>query len=417
VDSLPFAAQIIQKKNGINDSPDIFYKDILEYGEEANPEVVRTYVDNTLAYYELIKSINVPIKDTVSPSPGCSVPRTHTVDPAKHVQLLEKKAREDGIEIMFKTPAKRLYYGAKKEVVGVKAESGGKEINIKARKAVILATGGFTHNSEMLNECIPGLGNVIALSCPGHTGDGHKIVFEAGCDMRGRPTIYTVQGMYPTSTTMEGYAEMFLYGAIQVNKNGERYINEDLYWCNKRTRAVLEQPKENGIPILYQIIDQKAFEKATKAGPPIGLGPNTTKLLIKADTIEELGKKIGASKLKETVDQYNKDIDTVGYDTKFGRKTMVGPGTPKIEKIDKPPFYAFKNTAWLAYNPTTSFIVDKNLHPKNAFGEPIPRLYLVGEIMLRNVCGNHYIYGLATGAGGALGLVAGKLAAKEEPLG
>jgi hypothetical protein len=96
---------------------------------------------------------------------------------------------------------------------------------------------------------------------------------------------------------------------------------------------------------------------------------------------------------------------------------MVGPGTPKIEKIDKPPFYAFKNTAWLAYNPTTSFIVDKNLHPKNAFGEPIPRLYLVGEIMLRNVCGNHYIYGLATGAGGALGLVAGKLAAKEEPLG
>ena len=307
------------------------------------------------------KSLNVPFVENVSASPGCTVPRSHTVDPAQHVMLLEQYARKKGVEIRFKTTGKRLIVDPTGQVLGIVAEADGKTMNIKASKAVIMATGGFTHNADMLNECVPGLGNVLALSCPGHTGEGHEALFELGGQFYGRPWVYSVQGMHPTSTTMEGYAEMFLYGAVQVNMNGERFINEDEYWSNRRTRAVLSQPMRNDIPIVYQIIDQTAYDKAVAAGPPIGLGESTIELLVQADTIEELAEKIGAPNLKDTIDQYNADIDAVGYDQKFGRKTMVGVGTPAVEKIETGPFYAFENTAWLAYNPVCSFMVDKDL--------------------------------------------------------
>ena len=141
----------------------------------------------------------------------------------------------------------------------------------------------------------------------------------------------------------------------------------------------------------------------------------TIKLLIKGDTLEDLAKKLNMPRLVETVTKYNADIDAGGVDMVQGRDTMVGPGTPKITKLDKAPFYAFENTAWLAYDPTCSFKVNKDLHLVDQFGKPVQRLYLAGEIMLRSVVGDHYIYGLATGAGGALGLLAGKLAAAEKP--
>jgi len=410
-----FAGTDLQNKLGIQDSKEVLYRDILNYGETSIPKVVKTFVENQLSYYELIKGIGVPFVDAVSPSPGCSVPRSHTVNPAKHVLLLEKTAKKKGVKFLFQTAGKRLITNSRGEVVGITAESDGRKLHFKAKRGVILATGGFTRNSEMLDECIPGLGKVIAFSAPGHTGDGHKAAFELGGVLRGRPTIYSVQGMYPTFTTMKGFAELFLFGAIQVNKEGERFVREDEYWSNRRTRLVLEQPKEKGIPILYQILDQKGFEKAEKAGPPIGLSETTKKLLVKANTIEELGLKMRAERLAQTVDRLNRDIDTAGYDTVFGRKTMVGKGTPKIEKIDSPPFYAFKNTAWLAYNPTVSLKVDENMTLVNVFDQAVPRIFLAGEIMLRCVCGDHYMYGLATGAGGTLGMVAGKNAGSLEP--
>ena len=101
---------------------------------------------------------------------------------------LEKAARERGAEIRFSTTGKRLITDAADAVVGIEAESNGKTIFIKAKKAVIMATGGFTHSAAMLEECIPGLGSVMALSCPGHTGEGHTALFQLGDQFAGRPT-------------------------------------------------------------------------------------------------------------------------------------------------------------------------------------------------------------------------------------
>ncbi|MGV8082267.1 MAG: FAD-dependent oxidoreductase [Coriobacteriia bacterium] len=406
-----FAETEEQKAEGIKDSAEQMAKDILDWGEAGDEKVIKTFADNNLEYYKLIKELGVPFQSNVSASPGSTIPRSLTVDPAKHQQIIEKAAKDKGAEFLYDTTGTKLIQNPVGEIVGVVAKSGSTTLNIKANKAVIMASGGFTRNASMLEECVVGLGNVQALSGTGHTGEGHLAVFQVGGSFSGRPWIYSVQGMYPGSKDMKGYAELFLYGAIQVNLDGERYINEDLYWCNKMTALTLQQPLKDDIPVLYEIIDQTAYDLAVKAGPPIGLGESTIKLLVSADTIEELGTKINAPKLAETVKNYNADIDAVGYDQRFGRKTMVGTGTPPVTKIEKPPFYAFANTAWLAYDPATSFKINEECLALDQFDQPIKRLYLVGEISLRTIVGNHYQYGLATGAGGVLGLYAGKKAA------
>jgi hypothetical protein len=63
----------------------------------------------------------------------------------------------------------------------------GTTLNPKANKAVIMASGGFTHNFDMPEECVPGLGAVQALSVPGHTGEGHEAVSQLGGSFSGRP--------------------------------------------------------------------------------------------------------------------------------------------------------------------------------------------------------------------------------------
>ncbi len=411
-----FADTQEQRDAGISDTADQMYQDILDWGETGVPDAVRTFADHNLEYYDLIKSLGVPFQANISASPGSTIPRSHTVNPAEHQRIIEEAAEGAGASFMYSTSGRALVVNPAGEVAGVTAIKGdGAPLYFKANKAVIMATGGFTRSAPMLEECVVGLGAVQALSCPGHDGEGHKAVAQLGGYFDGRPWIYSVQGMYPGSTGMKGYAELFLYGAIQVNLDGERYIAEDLYWCNEMTAATLKQPLVDGIPILYEIIDQTAYDLAVQAGPPIGLGEDTIALLVSAPTIEELGEKIKAPKLAETVARYNADIDAVGYDQQFGRKTMVGTGTPPVTKIEKGPFYAFANTAWLAYNPATSFRIDKDCYIVDQYELPIPRLFGVGEVTLRSIVGNHYQYGLATGAGGVLGLYAGKLAATLEP--
>lgn len=71
----------------------------------------------------------------------------------------------------------------------------------------------------------------------------------------------------------------------------------------------MQQPLVDGIPVRYEVIDQTAYDLAVTAGPPIGLGETMIGMLVSAPTMEDLGTKIIAPKLAETVHRYNADID------------------------------------------------------------------------------------------------------------
>ncbi|MDR1421884.1 MAG: FAD-dependent oxidoreductase [Coriobacteriales bacterium] len=410
-----FVNSPLQQEQGIEDSIDLFVSDTLAYGQSCKEEVLRTYGEHCNEYYALVTDeLGLQWTGSVNQSPGCSVPRTLVCDPAEHQRLIAEAALAQGAEIRYQTTGRRLFSDGNRVVCGILAEEdSGRELRIKAKKAVILATGGITHNPEMIEECMPGASQIPAHSCVGHTGIMHNASMEIGCQMYGRPWIYATEAKYPGYTSMDQYAELYIYGAVEVNLTGDRYIDESIYWCNERTRALLKQPTDpvDGI-CTWEILDQTAYDLALAAGPPIGLQESTVELLVSADNYEELGEKILSPNLAATMAKYNDDVARVGYDTVFGRETMLGVGTGPVAPLVTPPFYAFKNAPHFDYNPATSFYVDEQCRALNSFDEPIERLYQVGEIMLRSVIGNHYQYGLATGAGGTLGLYCGGLTAE-----
>lgn len=412
-----FVCSGLQEEQGIEDSIDLFVSDTMSYGETCKEDVLRVFAEQSPAYYDLVTNqLGLGWTGTVNLSPGCSVPRTLICDPTEHQALIYKAAQAAGAEFSFFTTGKRLYVDGTGSICGVLAEDqDGSPVAIKAKKGVILATGGITHSPEFLEECMVGAGEIPAHSSEGHTGLMHNAAMQVGCQLYGRPWIYATEAKYPGYVSMEQYAELYIYGAIEVNVNGERYVDESIYWCNDRTRALLNQPRdpEDGI-CSWEIIDQTAFDAAVEAGPPIGLQQSTIDLLVSADTIEELGKKINAPQLAATVAKYNEDIEKDGVDSQFGRSTVLGTGTGPAVPLVTPPFYAFKNAPHFDYDPATSFYVDTECRALNSFDEPVNRLYMVGEIMLRTVVGNHYQYGLATGAGGTLGVYCGGIVAKRE---
>ncbi|WP_080799472.1 FAD-dependent oxidoreductase [Arabiibacter massiliensis] len=409
-----FVCSGLQEEQGIEDSIDLFVKDTMAYGESCKEDVLRVFAERSPDYYRLVTDeLGLAWTGTVNLSPGCSVPRTLICDPAQHQQLIFKAAQDAGAAFMFDTTGSRLFVDGAGVVVGVLAgDSKGGELALRAKKAVVLATGGVTQSPEFLEECMPGASAIPAHSCAGHTALMHDAAMQVGCQLYGRPWIYATEAKYPGYTSMAQYAELYIYGAVEVNVEGERYIDESLYWCNERTRALLSQPTDpvDGI-CSWEIIDQTAYDAAVEAGPPIGLQDSTIELLVSADTFEELGEKIGAPALAATMARYNEDIARTGKDELFGRETVLGVGTDPVRPLDAPPFYAFKNAPHFDYDPATSFYVDTECRALNSFDEPVEGLYMVGEIMLRTVVGNHYQYGLATGAGGTLGLYCGQLVA------
>ena len=109
--------------------------------------------------------------------------------------------------------------------------------------------------------------------------------------------------------------------------------------------------------------------------------------------------------------RYNEDMNATGVDSAFGRDVLYGQGTGAPFALDTPPFYAFANVPWLAYDPVTTFVVNADSQLLDQYGTPIEGVYAVGEIALRPTLGNVYCQGAATGAGACFGMQAGRAAA------
>jgi len=130
---------------------------------------------------------------------------------------------------------------------------------------------------------------------------------------------------------------------------------------------------------------------------------------------EELAKNAGVDPtgLAKTLEKYNEDIESEGYDTVFGRKTLASiHGEPMV--LDKPPYYAVKCTASI-----TSFKggikINSKCQPVNNYGEAIPGLYAVGEVTGGLFGKGTYLGGIMWPASMTFGRLAGRSAAFETP--
>ena len=225
-----FADTPLQRQKGIRDSAELLAKDILKANRHTIPEdVVNAAARQGIQLYDWLVEIGAEFYEVMQ-YPGHSIPRVHLesgMDGANTLNLLLKKARSKGADVWLGTVAEHLILNEENEVEGVQAVNSAEKITIKARRATILAAGGFGKNKVMMTKYLPEYAEMPCVSGAGSTGDGIRMGMEIGADVLNMDAaeLYSL-GSAQKGLRILGVSEAMSKGAILVNKNGERFTDE-----------------------------------------------------------------------------------------------------------------------------------------------------------------------------------------------
>lgn len=284
-------------------------------------------------------------------------------------KYLIENALKKGVNIHYKIRAKQLLRKRNGRVTGLVAQDAkGNYIQYNAKKAVILCTGDYAYNSEMMAKYCP-QEEYLASMLRTSTGDGHQMAMWIGAVMEPAPHAPIIHGPAgPLGNTPY----------LQVNLKGERFQNEDVP-VQSFVNAVERQPGHG----VWQVFDSKYPEEVPYMGVGLGKVNEATEETqqhvqqhsVIANTIKELAEKmqLPVETFKATIARYN-ELARMGKDLDFGKRA------DRLTTIDKPPYYAGKGhytllviNGGLNINPKLQAL-DKNW-------DPIPGLYLAGNTM------------------------------------
>jgi len=339
-------------------------------------------------------------------------------------QALKTAAEGLGIEIMLETAGKGLITNAGGEVIGIRSEGSAGPLSIKAKKGVVLGTGGFDFNKEMRTTYLRGP-IIGSLAVRTNTGDGQIMGMKLGADLRNMQNLFGLPFFPLDEEKLQGESDPNTYrgkpGMIVVNKYGERIGNEAAaYHVFNRAFWFWDTGKFEwrNMPA-YFIADSLFAQNWFFPGSNYQQGV-VPEWMVKADTIEELCDKLGIDKagLKTTLDVFNPNAaegkDPVWHrgEYQFDLNTSVNPyltqlKNPCLAPIKIGPFYG------CAYGPGSfgtngGLRINENAQVMDLNGNPIPRLYAVGNTS-GSVMGAAYPGGgSCLGSGSVFGWLAGK---------
>ncbi|MCR5161843.1 MAG: flavocytochrome c, partial [Lachnospiraceae bacterium] len=345
-----------------------FIEDTMNGGHQLNDlALVTTMAENSSEAVDWLESIGAPLPK-VAATGGTTHKYLHSPEDGSPVgtYLIEKlsaEAEKQGIEIMLNTKATEILMD-EGQAVGVMAEDNGHVYTVNAG-AVIIATGGFGSNFEMMCSYDESLANAVTTNHPGATGDGilmAEAVGAATVDMEQiqlHPTVYQ-------ETSMLVSEKMRSLGAILVNSDGKRFTN-DLATRDAVSAAELEQ--EGGFA--YIIFDQNLVDQNKSAQSYIDNGMAST-----GETYEELAQNMGLE--GEAVDNFAQTMDTWnqavanGVDEEFGRNNGMDAD------LSTAPFYAIKIAPGI-HHTMGGIKIDTDTEVIDTEGNVIPGLYAAGE--------------------------------------
>lgn len=310
----------------------------------------------------------------------------------KNVKLYLDKM---GVPVRTATPVTDLIQNEKGEVVGVKAADKKAVYEVSA-KAVVLATGGFAHNKEMMERLVPVYAPYTdkSVATVGATGDGIRMAVKAGgVEYEDAWVIgLYVSGAKPeyskTFTSKDKYKDR-----VFVNEKGERFVNEDLPYL---TDPVAMQKA------VWAIVDSQDPKKVEVLN-----GVQDPKISVKANSWKELGEALGvpAEALEKTMTDYNRACET-GDDKAFGKPKAF------LKPFNKAPFYAVRVIPQTG-GTMGGVKVDDHFRVVDKEGKPVKGLYAGGEVINRPYYNRVYTSGTGLGIAYTSGRLAGEYAAKE----
>lgn len=315
-----------QKAAGIKDSADLFYEFLTEVSEgKADAAKLRSTADNSLDNFNWLVENGVEFSSKVeqlhekySPARGHYVAVQDQSDEADGhgwaiTQPLEKKIKELGGQVLLETPAKKLITNEAGEVVGIECENANKQKVVINAKAVVLATGGYDQNKEMLAEYAKGFDPYYVTTSVGNTGDGLNMAKEVGAKLYS-----TGGGIFLHMDLVSRVGEV---KGLYVDSKGVRFMDESDFWFT-RTNELIKRNEKN----MFYITDKTGGNDKILASVEQGVA-------IKADTLEELAQKLNMKELVATVERYNK-LCKDGKDADFNKSAEY------MKSLEEGPFYA-----------------------------------------------------------------------------
>jgi fumarate reductase flavoprotein subunit len=376
----------LQKKMGVIIDKEEIIRNLMKYaGNRADQRLIRMWAhDSGKTMDWLMDMTDAAGLETILFMPTVSAPNEYDFYPqyptchgCKGETLVVKCVLDVGLKkgltARFSTRAKQLIRKGKGRVTGVIAQDDkGNYIQLNAEKAIVLCTGDYGNNSEMVAKYCPQVGE-MGTRLRTATGDGHQMALWVGAMMEPAPHATMTHGMAgPLGST----------AFLQVNIKGERFQNEDVP-MEMFVPAVRRQPGQ----VAWQVFDSKYMQEIEKMG--FGLGKVNEmndevrswveEKALTANTVEDLAKKmeVPGKTFSATIARYN-ELARMKKDLDFGKCP------DRLTTVDKPPYYAGKSFIWFLCA-MGGLITNPQMQALDKDWEVIPGLYLGG-----NLVGNRY---------------------------
>ena len=350
-----------QKANGINDSVEALIAD--NSNPLDTPERIRTQAEGAFVLDKWLRSFGVNLNYNYGKRGHMAEADAYA---GAHIQDgMEKKIKELGIDVRTRTKGLDLIMKDGK-VAGVKVQNKNNFYDINA-KAVILATGGFSANKELLKKYVPGSEVFQTSNQLGATGDFIPVFEKNNIKTANLEVLNIFPFIIRQTRDLTGGGD----GFILVNKEGKRFTSESITYATRFSTAqkILAQPDSAA----FYIYDQKLYDSSYRLQKHTAQGLHT-----KANTIDELADKLGIDKdnLKETVKEFNMAVRGEIKDPFRERPT-------KKEFMSEGPYYGVQVES--AVHMTRGGVVaDEKTQVYYENGKVVKGLYAAGEVANSN---------------------------------
>lgn len=386
-----------QKLKGIADSKEKFYQESLKGGHgKNNPELLRSFVNNAPEAIEWLADRGIELND-ITITGGMSIDRTHR--PADRsavggflISGLVRNINQRSIDVMMDTDVAEILMdnGA---VSGLRVVNEDNETITIHTKSIVMATGGFSANQNMVVKYRPELKGFVTTNHKGATGSGIALLENIGAgtvdmgEIQIHPTVEQTTS-YLISEAIRGG------GAILVNQKGERFFNE-METRDKVSAAIIGLPEH----FAYIVFDEQVRLNNKAADEYIARG-----FVISGASPRELADKVGMDmhKFLATLERYNGFVEKQN-DEEFGRQTALR------HPIHEGPFYAIRIAPGV-HHTMGGVTINTNTEVLDVNKQVIPGVFAAGEVV-GGIHGGNRIGGNAVADIIIFGTMAGRNAA------
>ncbi|MDR1178231.1 MAG: flavocytochrome c [Spirochaetaceae bacterium] len=390
------AADLQRRKNLTPDTAAKHIEDTIKGGDYMSREdMVKNMVYGSPFYLDLMLDNGLVVRDSLTMPGGHYGFRTYTLEHEQGFDITEVQKRllaQSGVTVKLNTKLVRIYRDGNQTgpVVGIAVYTAEGIRTIRATKAVILTTGGFSANIPMRSAQVPSLTDAMPTTNQiSQTGEGILYAQEIGSQTMQQSYIQLYPFADPNTGVLDAYAVIPFSGpssgVVYVDYKGERYVNEG----ERRDVNAKAAMDSGGFPA-FCILDQKIVDQGGFTGQDTVNRGIENGRIFKANTLEELASQIAAHSyrspsgvpgnvniapgtLTRTIETHNGYVRS-RQDPAFNKVI-----TTAMLTIDAPPYYAIPQ--WPSVHHTMGGLITTNkLEVVDLFGNVIPNFFAAGEV-------------------------------------